>query len=89
MHRNYSTGSDQPIDPALCQALAERVEQGRAFSAHVWPGRTVPKSWLINEGREMGEEDKAKSSITMENGTYLGHRTKSRGEHSELTERIY
>lgn len=52
-------------------------------------GRIVPKSWLMNEGEGMGEEGEAKSSITMENGIYLGHRSKSRGQHSELTEIIY
>lgn len=54
------------------------------------PGRTVlTKSWLMNEGEGMGGEDKAKSSIMMENGTYLEHKAKSRGEHPELSERIY
>lgn len=43
----------------------------------------------MNEGEEMGEEDKAKSSITMGNGTHLGHRARSRREDSELTERIH
>lgn len=53
------------------------------------PGRTVPKSWLMNEGEGMGDEDEVRSIITVENGTYLGYGAKSRGQHSELTERIY
>lgn len=53
------------------------------------PGRTVRKSWLMNEGEGMGDEDEVRSIITVENGTYLGYGAKSRGQHSELTERIY